>query len=445
MTKKVITTVGTSIFTNYYEAMREKRQEGEASSEHETLKKTPHSQWSRYTDEEIPRLREVIATWANGNPQASAEISSLLKIADKYPNEELEVYLIATDTVLSRLAAELVKEWFGENGTVHFTPQKHVIIGLSIEQTETFIEQGIQGLVQTILDIKGEEEDSMLLNISGGYKGLIPVMTIVGQLYDMNICYTYEDSEELIEIPRMPLNFDWEIIEQYSTALLRPQRMTPQDGEALKALHLAAEHEEGYTLTLLGRLISQYLDRNPPHFGTQFGYFIEYKLKEYYDEQLGCQKVLHGYKPKKYDKSAPDGDVDLALLDNEGGFVGIEIKPFELLSSPERLAGFIKKLTDRATALGVQQNLQSRELWLFTYSFQEEKGRQLIPELDTEQVATLTEIAKEIRSHFPEVNFVCKHVLVTRNQVTHGDRIPYKKFLEGSIKDAQIHTLYPPK
>lgn len=443
MPKKITTTVGTSIFTNYYAEMREKKQEGEASAEYETLRKRSHSLWGRYADEEIPHLRGVISAWANGNDQASAEIASLLKIADTYKDEELEVYLIATDTVLSRLAAELVQEWFKGKITVHFNPKEHVISGLSVEQAGAFIEQGVQGLVQTILDIRGEEGESMLLNISGGYKGLIPVMTIVGQLYDMNLCYTYEDSEELIEIPRMPLSFDWEIIEQFSTPLLRPQKMKPEEGEALKILHLATEKEDGYVLTLLGKLIAQYLDRNPPHFGTQFGYFIEYKLKEYFDEQLGCHKVLHGYKPSKHDNSAPQGDVDLALLNGSGGFTAIEIKPFELLSKPEGLQGFMKKLTDRAISLGAQQKLTPRELWLFTYSFQEERGKKGVPALGADQTATLTQIADQMRVDIPEVRFACKHVLVTRNKVTHGDRIPYKKFLESSIKEAQIHTLFP--
>ncbi len=440
--KRIITTVGTSIFTNHFDGLNAEN----LKKAHDGLKDGyPAGRWEeKAVQKKCEKLNAEVKKFWNSD-QASAEISSLLKIADTYKGEELEVYLIATDTVLSRLAAELVKEWFGEKMVINFNPKEHVIPGLSIEQAGTFIERGIQGLVQTILNIKGEDESSMLLNISGGYKGLIPVMTIVGQLYDMNICYTYEDSEELIEIPRMPLNFDWEIIEQYSTALLRPQRMTPQDGEALTALHLATAQNEGFTLTLLGKLIAQYLDRNPPHFGTQFGYFIEYKLKEYFDEQLGCQQVLHGYKPGKQDNTAPQGDVDLALLDGSGGFTAIEIKPFELLSNLEVLERFTKKLTDRAISLGAQQKLAPRELWLFTYRFQEERGKKLVPILDADQTAALTQIAIQMRLAIPAVSFVCKHVLVTRNKVTHGDRIPYKKFMEGSIKEEQIATIFSTK
>jgi len=437
--KKIITTVGTSLFTNHFE-------EDNASDLklfHEDLKGISASKWdAEGIKQDREDLRQEVKKFWHSD-QASAEIASLLKIADQYPNEELEVYLIATDTVLSRLAAELVQEWFEGKMTVRFDPEQQVIAGLSVEQAGTFIEHGIQRLVQTILDIRGKGEDAMLLNISGGYKGLIPVMTIVGQLYDMNICYTYEDSEELIEIPRMPLNFDWEIIEQFSSALLRPQKMKPEEGEALKVLHLATEQNEGYALTLLGNLIAQYLDRNPPHFGTQFGYFIEYKLKEYFDQQVGCQRVLHGYKPNKYDKSAPDGDVDLALLDEKGGFTAIEIKPFELLSNPVRLCGFMQKLTDRAQAMGEQKGLRPTELWLFTYSFQVERGNAKSPRLDDSQLATLSEIAAQMKKEIPGVQFSCKHVIVPRNKVTPSDRIPYKKFLGGSIKDGQIHTLFP--
>ncbi|MEZ4687221.1 MAG: putative CRISPR-associated protein [Bacteroidia bacterium] len=262
--KKIITTVGTSIFTNHFEELNS----SDLQRYHEDLKGYAASRWN---DEGIVQDRkelrdEVKKFWQSD--QASAEISSLLKIAEAYKSEELEVYLIATDTVLSRLAAELVQEWFEGEMAIHFNPEENVISGLSIDQAGTFIEQGVQGLVQTILDIRGEDEidSSMLLNISGGYKGLIPVMTIVGQLYDMSICYIYEDSEELIEIPRMPLSFDWDVMEQYAAQLLRPDRITSIESEALKSLHLINESNGAYTLTLLGTLIAQYLDRNPPFF-----------------------------------------------------------------------------------------------------------------------------------------------------------------------------------
>ena len=440
MAKKIITTVGTSIFTNYYEEMGEKNQEGEATSDHETLKKRSHSLWKRYSDEEIPRLRAVISSWANGNDQASAEISSLLKIADKYKDEELEVYLIATDTVLSRLAAELVQEWFEGKMTVHFNPKKHVISGLSVEQAGAFIEQGVQGLVQTILDIRGKGEDSMLLNISGGYKGLIPVMTIVGQLYDMNICYTYEDSEELIEIPRMPLNFDWDVMEQYAEDLLRLNKLNdkPEIGAELQTLHLVTKQNGQYVRTILGTLITQFLNQNPPFFGTQFGYFIEYKLKKYYDSSFGCQKVLHGYKPDP----KLNEDVDIAILDGSGGFTAIEIKPFERVSEPELLTDFMHKLTKRAMSMGEQKQLTVKELRLFTYKFQLEGSSSTPPELTPEQRILLSQVAEEMNKQIPGVKFTCHFLMVERNKIKSGNRIPYQKFLKEEIDGEQIKILF---
>ncbi|MEZ4687222.1 MAG: hypothetical protein R3B47_14490 [Bacteroidia bacterium] len=183
----------------------------------------------------------------------------------------------------------------------------------------------------------------------------------------------------------------------------------------------------------------------PPFFGTQFGYFIEYKLKEYYDQELGCQRVLHGYKPQKYDKAAPDGDVDLALFDENGGFAAVEIKPLELLSNPVRLGTFIQKLVCRAKALGSQKGLSPNELWLYTYSFQLERGNTKPYMLEKSHRDTLVEIAVQIQKEMPGAQFLCKHILVTRNKVTPGDRIPYKKFLESSIKPNQIQTIFTTK
>lgn len=442
--KKIITTVGTSIFSNYYEWKSEKKESGEAKADFNTLRKKPHDDWGFYVDEEINKLRKVISKWATSNNQASAEISSLLKIAEQYPGEDLEVYLIATDTVLSRLAAELVQEWFGDRMRIMFDPARHVIQGLSVEKSGAFVEHGIQNLVSAILEIGGTpegREHEVMLNISGGYKGIIPVMTIVGQLYDMAICYTYEDSDELIEIARMPLSFDWEVMEKYVLFLKRPQEIEGETADEMKTLHLVKKEDDGYKLTILGTLISDFLVRKPPFFETPFGYFVEYKLKECFDGEYQCQNVIHGYKPQKIDKNAPDGDVDLMILD-DGFFTGIEIKPFSLLQEPSKLFGFMEKLVNRSLSAGEQKQLSIKELWLITYSFKSLNDPPQ-PVLTEEQKALLTFISSEMKKHIPEIQFLVKHFFVKPNKVDGKNyRMQYHEFVGSTLKAKDVKTIF---
>jgi hypothetical protein len=60
----------------------------------------------------------------------------------------------------------------------------------------------------------GESYEDMIFNITGGYKALIPFMTLLGQIYNIPICYIFEETDELIEMPQAPVDFDFSVIEE---------------------------------------------------------------------------------------------------------------------------------------------------------------------------------------------------------------------------------------
>ena len=61
---------------------------------------------------------------------------------------------------------------------------------------------------------------NILLNITGGYKATIPYLTLMGQIYNLPIYYTFEETpghqSELIRIPQAPIAIDWGLFEKYS-------------------------------------------------------------------------------------------------------------------------------------------------------------------------------------------------------------------------------------
>jgi hypothetical protein len=58
-----------------------------------------------------------------------------------------------------------------------------------------------------------KKDAEIILNVTGGYKALIPYITIIGQLRKLELKYIYEESNELITVGRLPINFDWELAE----------------------------------------------------------------------------------------------------------------------------------------------------------------------------------------------------------------------------------------
>jgi putative CRISPR-associated protein (TIGR02619 family) len=211
MSRKIITTVGTSLVENL------------------RLSRISSSLKDRFSNAE--NIQEVLEDFKN-NIDAKlssikdsdfticAELQSIAKIRES--NGDIDVYLICTDTILSPLCAEFIAKRLINNGiSVNFEcNNRHIIEGLIVDgvnASTTFEEKGFPNLIQIIKDIEKQAnaENRPILNISGGYKALIPVMTIMGQLYDMEINYMYEDAEELIRINSLPISFDWDKGEFY--------------------------------------------------------------------------------------------------------------------------------------------------------------------------------------------------------------------------------------
>jgi putative CRISPR-associated protein (TIGR02619 family) len=216
----IITTVGTSIFTNIFK----NGGHNTIQDKYDLLKDEPFSKWGDYAEKHIESkngLRtRVSAEISKINQNASAEIKSLIKIGE-VEKQDLTVYLLATDTILSVLACQLIKEWFDKrtNETlkvnVLFNERQDIIKDLRIDKLADF-KNGLTELVNRFYTILNTvSSDFLILNITGGYKAIIPYMTILGQVNKVKVNYIFEETEELIEIPRLPLMIDDTIFNDY--------------------------------------------------------------------------------------------------------------------------------------------------------------------------------------------------------------------------------------
>ncbi len=253
---------------------------------------------------------------AHNNPDTfklSAEIQSInqLFIHPKWKGTTFHLHLLATDSQASPLAAQLIQDYYQSHPYI-----KNVVIktisGLQINHSDQFKDNGIQALINYIHNTKKQRilinnkriKLDALLNITSGYKGITPILTILGQLLNIPLVYLYERSDNLIEIPPLPLSFDWTKLEifQYCFAKLSANPIT-NTTTASKQYSLDALQDKNiqrfiyremiqnalikevipyksYQITFLGRLLRHHIEEVYPAGTKAFGLAFEFLFFE---------------------------------------------------------------------------------------------------------------------------------------------------------------------
>jgi len=302
------------------------------------------------------------------NTYASAEISSIIEIHNKHKKAKLKVYLLASDTVLSVLSAKLVKEWFDnskyENIDVIFNdnvknPNADYIENLRTDlKDENALFEGFNNLIKKVVELSKDKNEDTIINITGGYKGFIPILTIIAQLEGLKLNYIYEDSDRLIEIGNLPIDFDWAFIEAIGVYLRKDainELFLKNDKESIILQKLLTDYSLVYktdansnthSLSVIGSMLHDYIfDRSKSQISnTVLGSYIELKYYHLFNENylnLPFSKPELSFEPKVYyqyrnneiiiSKEAKDGfkeigDIDLLLRNAKNELVLCEIK-----------------------------------------------------------------------------------------------------------------------
>jgi CRISPR/Cas system-associated protein Csm6 len=446
MAINIITTVGISLFLNYYK-QDETRDRKRFNQLNDKSKRA--SDWKKYAEDlsHIPDLSDVVwkAIEENTSQNLSAEIQSVLAI-EAETDTPVVVRLLATDTLTSRMAAELIEKWFKKHHKdihVCFDPERDIIIGLQVEDYTLFRDKGIQGLVKRINELREslDESDDAYLNVSGGFKGIVPVLTIFAQLYKLPLYYQYEESDRLMEVAPMPLGFDWRVIKRYMSYLLDLTRITgDRQAAPLKRLHLIQGEYPNYQRTVIGTLLADFVEKEDiPFFDDVLGYLVEHKLFECFLSDY--PDAIHGYVPSDLAgiKDHDWEDIDLLLPEtNLNSFIAAEIKPFQKLNKRGSFAKIVKKLCDRVQLAEKDRDQNASQLWVILYS----KGT-VPPDVESRHqnyVAAAAQIVSDKMGR--DIPLVVKHFCVAPNLVDGQDnRMRYHQFLRESLAPDAIVDL----
>lgn len=84
-----------------------------------------------------------------------------------------------------------------------------------------FRKLGIQHLFLALNSIRDQNPDvEICLNVTGGYKSVVPFVTLYGLIHRLDVIYLHETSGDLIHLPPVPLSFDFERLGQIRDALV---------------------------------------------------------------------------------------------------------------------------------------------------------------------------------------------------------------------------------
>jgi len=361
---RIITTVGASLFRNT------KLQDYNKIAFRDADKR---GEW----ESECTRVKDWVMGNYWGRANTSAEIASILAIKEEIEkNEErdieVQVHLICAHTLASVLAADciidLLKFYKIDNA------QSYSIEGLQVKDRRKFENIGLPKLLNKLEELifyneenkknkndvkpKRKLHEDVIFNITGGYKAVAPHLSVLGQMYRIPLYYGFEESEqdtfELLQMPQLPVQFDWLAIERFSHYLSSDNTLnqylnhpenheSEDDVEELIKLGLIRKNNLIYEINVVGQMMWRHINSKRPESPSIMGLFAEYKVYEFFNEnhkQFGRPKRSE----KCYDetKKIVKAEIDI-LLTTPSGYSFSEVK------SIGQVKDFAKKEKDQLT------------------------------------------------------------------------------------------------
>lgn len=182
--------------------------------------------WDDVSTEILLKLEHCLKEKDLHDPETRRALSAELKSLDLLGLDSRDrVALLVTDTYQGRVCAEAVKNIITDAyGLADNQVELHRIEGLQVKNAKRLREQGLKNMIKVILqnylnDNNYKYGHEIVFNPTGGFKGVVPFMTVLGMLYGKKTIYVFENSNELIELPPLPFSFDLKIYDRVKSAL----------------------------------------------------------------------------------------------------------------------------------------------------------------------------------------------------------------------------------
>ena len=149
--------------------------------------------------------------------RTSAEIKSLAKMGLERGDR---VYLLVSDTLDGEACAALNKDYLEQGWDCEVILQR--IEGLQAVDGHVFRRQGLKNLLSSLIRLLDEHRyGDLRLNVTAGFKSMIPYVTLLGMLYDRPVMYIHEKSNEIFTLENIPITYDESIMLSVESKLIR--------------------------------------------------------------------------------------------------------------------------------------------------------------------------------------------------------------------------------
>lgn len=155
-----------------------------------------------------------LLTWQNNNPKL-----------DNIPDIHI---LLATDTFLGNATAKIIKAFLeNQKETVILLDDNKDLKTSSLLEFRTALSELSKKLIEIITNYKTEGY-KIYFNLTGGFKSLNGFLQAVGTLYADKVFYLFEGAQELLYIPKLPIELHAkEAVEKNLTAIRRLEQKLP--------------------------------------------------------------------------------------------------------------------------------------------------------------------------------------------------------------------------
>lgn len=247
----VVSTVGSSVFSNASNVIRDKARELSKLKDIDLRAVRTAARNFPGHDIYLDMLAELKAKHDEASVRrASAELNSISRIVQETQrNTNDSLVFLATETpdgvLAARILADFCTEYFERDTDVQ------IIEGLQVKDGALLRRTGLRNLIQALYaSIAGKHPGTYdrVFNPTGGFKAFVPYMTLIAMVEPaIRVTYIFDQSDELISLTRLPINLDFSRLEPIVPALVDAASKTLTEAELRTLLSVGdgnlAEHD----------------------------------------------------------------------------------------------------------------------------------------------------------------------------------------------------------
>ena len=210
-------------------------------------------------EEEIEKLKQNILTLKKEELQElSAELNALLRYYKDGFNKQDYYKLLHTDTYLGQKTAEIIEYYLKSQGlnVVSYSPKD--LKTSNIEEFHISLSDLVKDLSE---ELEGYRNSGykIVFNLTGGFKGVNSFLQTMASLYADESIYIFENSSELLRVPKIPIKIDERVFEDNINSFRALDIGIDIKKERLESIHktLINQIEDEYMLSPWGEIVWQ--------------------------------------------------------------------------------------------------------------------------------------------------------------------------------------------